>query len=114
MISLLLLDLVVLQCLWTPATITDNNDITVLQGDQVLFYNFTPGVPTAFGANFVNPGTGYAASGTGVATTGGSGTGLTVDFTAFDGIIETLQLIPQELDINFMMRLQLALVMLML
>ena len=73
-----------------PATITDNNDITIMQGDDVFFYNLTPGVPTAFGASFENPGTGYAASGTDVATTGGSGTGLTVDFTAFDGIIETV------------------------
>ena len=74
-----------------PASITDNNDITVLQGDDVFFYNLTPGVPTAFSSSFVNPGTGYAASGTDVATTSnGSGTGLTVDFTAFEGIIETL------------------------
>ena len=74
-----------------PSTITDNNDITILQGDFVYLYNFTPGVPTALAASFVNPGTGYAASGTDVATTtSGPGTGLTVDFTAFDGIIETI------------------------
>ena len=75
-----------------PSTITDNNDITILQGDVVRFYNQTPGVPTALGSSFVNPGTGYAASGTDVATTGGSGTGLTVDFTAFDGILETISI----------------------
>lgn len=75
-----------------PSTITDNNDITILQGDEVFFYNQTPGVPTAFGSSLVNPGTGYAASGTDVATTGGSGTGLTVDFTAFDGILETISI----------------------
>ena len=34
-----------------PSTITDNNDITVLQGDQVFFYNQTPGVPTAFNSS---------------------------------------------------------------
>ena len=71
-----------------PSTITDNNDITVLQGDAVRFYNQTPGVPTAFVTTTV--GSGYPASGTDVATTGGSGTGLTVDYTAFDGILETL------------------------
>ena len=73
-----------------PASIADNNDITVLQGDDVFFYNFTPGVPTAIGA--ITVGSGYPATGTDVATTGGSGTGLTVDYTAFDGILETLSI----------------------
>ena len=75
-----------------PSTIADNNDINVLQGDNIFWANFTPGVPTSFNSNVISPGTGYAATGTDVATTGGSGTGLTVDFTAFDGIIETVSI----------------------
>ena len=75
-----------------PSTITDNNDINVLQGDNIIWNNYTPGVPTSFNSSVINPGTGYAATGTDVATTGGSGTGLTVDFTAFDGIIETVSI----------------------
>ena len=68
--------------------VSDNNDINVLIGDKIRFYNRTPGVPVNLD-QVIFPGSGYAASGTDVPTTGGSGTGLTVDFTAFDGIIET-------------------------
>lgn len=70
------------------SSVADNNDIEILTGDTVYWYNRTPGVPTSIGET-QTLGTGYAATGTDVPTTGGSGTGLTVDFTAFDGIIET-------------------------
>ena len=70
------------------SSVADNNDIEILTGDTVYWYNRTPGVPTSIGETQTF-GTGYAATGTNVPTTGGSGTGLTVDFTAFGGIIET-------------------------
>ena len=69
------------------SSITDNNDINVLCGDHIYFYNRTPGIPTH--SSLMAAGTGYTATGTDVATTGGSGTGLTVDFTANAGILQS-------------------------
>tara|TARA_A200000159_G_scaffold71080_1_gene65995 strand:+ start:4985 stop:7651 length:2667 start_codon:yes stop_codon:yes gene_type:complete len=69
------------------SSVTDNNDINVLKGDQIWFYNRTPGIPTH--SSLMAAGTGYTATGTDVATTGGSGTGLTVDFTANAGILQS-------------------------
>jgi hypothetical protein len=56
-------------------------------GDHIYFYNRTPGIPTH--SSLLAAGTGYGVTGTDVATTGGSGTGLTVDFTSSAGILET-------------------------
>ncbi len=69
------------------SSVADNNDINVLCGDQIYFYNRTPGIPTH--TTLTNAGTGYGVTGTDVATTGGSGTGLTIDFTSSAGILET-------------------------
>jgi hypothetical protein len=69
------------------SSVTDNNDINVLKGDHIYFYNRTPGIPTH--TTLTVAGTGYGVTGTDVATTGGSGTGLTVDFTSSAGILET-------------------------
>lgn len=73
------------------SSISDNNDITELVGDIIQFTNRTPGIPTSI-SSISTAGTGYGVTGTNVATTGGSGTGLTVDFTATGGILDTVSI----------------------